>query len=218
MILYGTPVSTYTTKVRIALRFKGIAFEEREPPGGYRSAAWRERIPTGTIPALEVKGVLLAESEAILEFLEERHLDPPLLPGGPLERAHARRLARLHDLYLEPRVRALFPLVRDAARSPVQVSDASDGIQERLGQLARIARPGPYLAGAWFTLADCGHVVSVRLAIRLLEALGGQLELPASLRPWLAAAGAHPAVQDGLAPWQDAVEQWLTTRLVPTTQ
>ena len=112
MILHGSAVSVYTAKLRIALHTKGLAFVEREPEGGYRSAAWRERQPTGTIPALEVDGVLLAESEAVVEYLEDAHPTPRLLPGTPLQRAQARFLARYHDLHLEPRVRALFPLVR----------------------------------------------------------------------------------------------------------
>ena len=215
MILHGSPVSTYTAKLRIALHAKGLRFEEREPEGGYRSTAWRERQPTGTIPALEVEGVLLAESEAIVEYLEDAHPAPPLLPGTPLQRAQARFLARFHDLHLEPRVRALFPLVRDAARTPAQVQAAAAAVQDKLDLLARLAHPGPFLAGPGLGAADLGMVVSVLLAQRLLGALGAPPVLAPPLQAWLAAAQAHPAVAAGLAPWRPATEHWLSTAFVP---
>ena len=217
MILHGSPVSTYTAKLRIALHAKGLRFEEREPEGGYRSAAWRALQPTGTIPALKVDGVLLAESEAVVEYLEDAHPTPPLLPGTPLQRAQARFLARFHDLHLEPRVRALFPLVRDAARTPAQVQAAAAGVQDKLDLLARLAHPGPFLAGPGLGAADLGMVVSVLLAQRLLGALGAPPVLAPLLQAWLAAAQAHPAVAAGLAPWRPATEHWLSTAFVPTT-
>jgi glutathione S-transferase len=216
IVLHGVPVSTYTAKVRIALHAKGLAFTEREPEGGYRGAAWRARVPTGTIPALEVDGVLLAESEAIVEYLEEAHPAHPLLPGTPLQRAHARFLARYHDLHLEPRVRALFPLVRDGARTAAQVQAAAGAVQERLDTLATLARPAPFLAGPTLTVADLGHAVSVPMALRLLALLGAPLAVPPALQAWLQAAQAHPAVAAGLAPWRPATEHWLSTAFVPS--
>jgi glutathione S-transferase len=216
VILWGLPVSTYTAKVRMALQVKGLPFEEREPPGGYRSEAWRARVPTGTIPALEVEGTLLAESEAIVEYLQDVQPEPSLLPGSPLQRALARRLARFHDLHLEPAVRALFPLVRDAKRTASVVDRGVDGVAGRLAQLLAMTRPGPWLAGDRLSVADLGMLVSVRLAGRLARALDSPLDLPDALRPWLDAAAEHPAVQASLKPWEPAVEIWLNASLVPT--
>lgn len=60
---------------------------------------------------------MLVESEVINEWLEEAFPDPPLLPpSGPdvqaaRARAHARLVARFHDLYLEPALRKLYPQV-----------------------------------------------------------------------------------------------------------
>lgn len=216
MILWGLPVSTYTAKVRIGLHFKGLRFEEREPPGGYRSDAWRARVPTGTIPALEVEGgTLIAESEAILEYLEDAFPEPSLLPGSSLQRAQARFLARFHDLHLEPRVRALFPLVRDASRTPQRVAEAVAALQVQLDRLALLARPAPWLAGEVFTVADCGHAVSLRLGLRLANALGAALHLPEPLQAWRSASDAHGAFTAGLAPWQEATDTWLSRSLVP---
>lgn len=76
-------------RVRIALRLKGIACDyvpvSALPPGEY------ERLnPQGLLPALDIGGRILAQSSAILEYLEERFPEPPLLPPDPATRAEAR--------------------------------------------------------------------------------------------------------------------------------
>ncbi|MEN9775258.1 MAG: hypothetical protein RL322_2328 [Pseudomonadota bacterium] len=206
--LYGSALSSYTAKVRIALEFKQIPYVEREPEGGYRSAAWRARVPSGTIPAIEHEGVLLAESEAILEYLEECWPEPTLLPGPPPERARIRWIARLHDLHLEPRVRALFPLVRDP-HGPERCADALDALNAQLAILARVSEPSPWLAGRFPSLADCGCAVSLQLARMICEHLGSGLPLPAPMERWLSVVNEHPALAKALEPWHDATRTWL---------
>lgn len=215
LILYGLPVSTFSTKVRIALHAKGLAFSERPPPDGYRSDAWRAIIPTGTIPAIDHDGFLLAESEAIIEYIDEAFEGPALLPGKPIARAQARMLARVHDLAVEPAVRALFPLIRDPARRDALPTLAAT-IEERLRQLDRL-RSGDtrFMAGDAFSTADCGFAVTLRLAERLLKALGHPPPaMPAPIAGWLERSADHPAVAAGLTPWQPATEAWLAQALV----
>jgi glutathione S-transferase len=208
MILYGLPVSTYTAKVRLALRWRGIDFEEREPPGGYRSDDWRKIVPMGTIPALDDGGFVLSESEAILEYLEERIGERPLLPQDLQERARVRLLARLHDLHVEPKVRALFPLLRQP-RERGQLPQLKAALQDKLVRLSEVARPSPYMAGRAPTLADCGFAVTLPLAELLLEALQSPLRLPDALLPWQQALAADPVVQAALSPWREATQAWL---------
>ena len=208
LTLYGLPVSTYTTKVRIALHAKGTAFAELPPTEGYRSAAWRAIVPSGTIPAIDHDGFILAESEAILEYLDEAFPGPSLFPGNAKDRAVIRRLARLHDLHLEPAVRALFPLIRDPAQRD-RLPGLAEAISDRLDQWLATARPAPWTAGAAFSAADCGFAVTVPLAGRLLEALGQSLTLPTALREWRTQCDSHAAVRSGLEPWQLATEAWL---------
>jgi len=213
LILYGVPVSTFTTKVRIALHAKGIDFIEQPPPGGYRSDAWRAIIPTGTIPAIDHDGYTLAESEAIIEYVDEAFEGPLLLPGDAQRRARARMLARVHDLAVEPALRELFPLIRDPARRDALPALAA-ALHHRLTQLEHLrGKDSAWMAGPDFSTADCGFAVSLPLARRLLEALGRTLALPASLEGWLERSTHHAAVVAGLAPWRPATDAWLAQAL-----
>jgi glutathione S-transferase len=213
VILYATPLSSYSAKTRIVLLAKGLDFEEREPPGGYRSEEYRRIVPLGTVPALVDGDLVLSESEVIHEYLEECHPSPSLLPGSPAQRARIRLLARFHDLHLEPVVRRMFPLVRRDAGDPAAVAALAEAFEARLAQLVSLATPAPWLAGESLTLADCGHAVSIPLGTLLLEAMGRPVPLPEALEPWARACASHPAVDAALAPWRRATEAWIRARL-----
>ncbi len=217
MIFYATALSGYSAKVRIVLIAKGVSYGEREPPDGYRSAAYRALVPMGTLPALDDDGFVLSESEAINEYLEERFPAPPLLPATPAARAHVRVLARFHDLYLEPPVRALFPHVSPLRRDPAVVAARMAELQQRINQLATLAKPAPYLAGESLSLADCGFAVTLPLAEMLAAALGETLALPRAIAQWQALLARHVAVESALSAWRPATVQWIAARLAATT-
>ena len=208
MILYGSHLSTYTTKVRLALRLRGIAFEQRLPEGGYGSAIWRARLPTGTVPALEHEDFFLAESEAILEYLEDVFEQNPLRPKDPRQCAQARWIARLHDTQFEPRLRLIFPLLKDPSRRDALAPLRLD-LQDRLDRIAALVTPSPWMIGAQFSLADCGFAVSLPLAERILDRLGEPLRWPRALQPWRKAWQEYDALQSALLEWRQAVDHWI---------
>jgi maleylacetoacetate isomerase len=84
-------------RVRIALHLKGISFETSTLDllaGEQLSEPYRSLNPQRAVPTLELgDGTSLVQSLAILEYLDERHPDPPLLPENLADRAHARALA-----------------------------------------------------------------------------------------------------------------------------
>lgn len=88
-------------RVRIALALKGIDYEyvstRTLAPGEYKSIN-----PQGLMPALDIDGRLVAQSAAILEYIEERYPAPALLPAGPIDRAVARSFAQLITADLHP--------------------------------------------------------------------------------------------------------------------
>ena len=209
MIFFATSLSSYSAKVRIVLCVKGVKFEEREPPNGYKSAEYRAIVPMGTLPAVQVDDWVLSESEAINEYLEEVYPAIAMLPVDPRVRARVRFFCRFHDIYLEPQVRALFPHARAATRQPDLVAGIRSRIEARVQQLASWSQPDPYLLTPRISLADCGPLVTLPLASALLAACAQPLELPNSLRVWLDTASQHPGVERALLPWRQATDAWL---------
>jgi glutathione S-transferase len=213
LLFYALPVSGYSAKVRITLAAKGIAYEEREPPGGYRSAAYRAIVPMGTVPAIVAGELMLSESETIAEYLEERFPEPRMLPQAPELRARVRFLSRFHDLHLEPAVRGLFAHVDPRRRDESVVDARARDIADHLGRLEGFVAPCPFALTPWLSLADCGFATTLPLARLLLEATGRALILSPRLERWLAAIDRHPAVASALAQWQPATEAWLAGQL-----
>lgn len=209
LVLHASALSSYSAKVRIVLCVKGLAFEEREPPGGYRSEAYRAIVPMGTLPALQDGDWVLSESEAINEYLDDAWPEPPMRPADARARAEVRFLGRFHDLYLEPPVRALFAHVDPARRDPAQVAAQHALIERRVAQLAAWSRPQPWLLTPTISLADCGPLVTLPLAQQVLAACGRPLALPGVLQHWLDQAAGHPAVEQALTPWRAATRAWL---------
>lgn len=98
LTLYASWRSSASYRVRIALNLKGLPYAivpinlSREG-GDHRRQDHIERNPQGLVPTLEVDGVPLTQSLAILEWLEEEHPLPPLLPRDPTSRAQVRSFA-----------------------------------------------------------------------------------------------------------------------------
>ena len=209
MIFYANTLSSFSAKVRIVLAVKKIAFDEVAPPGGYRSADYRAIVPMGTLPAIRIKDWVLSESEAINEYLEEQYPEPAMMPEDLQLRARVRFLCRFHDLYLEPRVRALFPLVKSAQRDSSEVATLRTALLQRIEQMAQWVQPQPWLLTPQISLADCGPLVNLWLAGELMQACGQPISLSPVLQDWLAMAADDPAVAGALGPWRAATRSWI---------
>ncbi len=105
MKLYGYWRSSAAYRVRIALHHKGIAFETvpvNLAKGEQKGASYRDVNPQALIPTLVDGDRVLHQSLAILEYLEETHPSPALLPKGPGERARVRARADLVACDIHP--------------------------------------------------------------------------------------------------------------------
>ena len=96
MKLHGYFRSSASYRVRIALNLKGLSAEHLPHhlrKGEQRDPAYLAINPQGLVPTLEDEGAVLTQSLAIIEWLEETHPEPPLLPKDPLRRAKVRAFA-----------------------------------------------------------------------------------------------------------------------------
>jgi maleylacetoacetate isomerase len=97
MRLYTFPTSSASYRTRIALHLKGIAYETVTMNligGEHRGDAYRSRNPQGRVPALELDdGTVIAQSLAIVDYLEQVQPNPRLYPSDPVTRARALSVA-----------------------------------------------------------------------------------------------------------------------------
>ncbi len=213
LILYDVPVSLYCAKVRIAMRHKGLTWREDPPPGGYGSAAYRTLVPSGNLPAIDDGGLILADSEAITEYLEERYPNPPMLPDDIAGRAKARELSRFHDTRLEPELRGLFGQIAPGGRDAAVVAARTAALSARLVQLGHLLERMPgEAAGRALSLGDCGYPATARWieAIDRLLRLG--IDWPPMVRAYLDRLGDIPAVRDEMASYCPVIPRWLAAK------
>jgi len=164
MILHDYWRSSAAFRVRIALALKGVEPGRRYVhlrKGEQRAPAYLARNPLGFVPMLEDAGFVLTQSLAIIEYLEETHPKPPLLPAKPAERAWVRAvaLAVACDIHPLNNLRVLKYLDRElhadeAARDRWYAHWVAEGLGAIERMLAARPGPGPFCLGQVPTLAD----------------------------------------------------------------
>ena len=203
MILHGYWRSGAAYRTRIALALKGLAYDQQGVDlrtGAQRSEAFVALNPQGMVPALEVENAVLTQSPAILEWLEETHPVPALLPADPMERAHVRAMAALIGCDIHPlnnlRVGKALRETFDADQAGVDAWAARWIVP---GFEAMDALVGRYGAGWCFgdapTLADCYLIPQIYSARRFnvpLDAFPRLLAIDAAAALHPAFIAAHP--------------------------
>lgn len=171
MKLYTYFRSSAAFRVRIALNLKGLACEPafvHLARGEHRASAYAALNPQALVPALEDAGRLFTQSLAILEYLEETHPRPPLLPADAAGRARVRSLALLVACEIHPlnNLRTLQYLKRALGRSEEQLNAwyrhwIADGFSRFEADLASARGAGRFCHGEAPTMADCCLVPQV---------------------------------------------------------
>lgn len=172
MKLYTYFRSSAAFRVRIALNLKGLNYEPQFvhlARGEHMSPEYAALNPQALVPALVVDdGDLLTQSLAIIEYLEEKHPSPPLLPRDLLGRARVRSLALLVACEIHPlnNLRALKYLVNELGHSEEDKNKwyqhwIHDGMGKLEDDLIRGDGTGRFCHGDAPTLADCCLVPQV---------------------------------------------------------
>ncbi len=176
MKLYSYYRSSAAYRVRIALNLKGLAYEtlpihlikdgghNRRPE--YRAVNPQMRVPTLVAPG----GEILIQSLAIIEYLDETHPQPPLLPKDPIARAKVRALSELIACDIHP-LNNVGPL-RYLKNALGQEQSAIDTwyhhwVLEGFEALEQLIEAGPYCCGDAVTIADICLVPQLNNARRL---------------------------------------------------
>jgi glutathione S-transferase len=196
--LCGFRLSNYHNKVRLALLEKGVPFEEDAACRPSQQDEFLVRSPVGKVPFLELDGGRrLAESEVIIEYLEDSYPQKPLLPKDPFERAKVRELVKFMELHLELVARRLYGELF-FKRTPVS-EEAKAAVGKELAKGARalkqLVKFDPFIAGKALTIADCAAFVHLPIVSLVgKHGFGRDFldELP-QLKPYLGMLGERPA-------------------------
>jgi maleylacetoacetate isomerase/maleylpyruvate isomerase len=167
MKLYGFWRSLATIRVRVALNLKGVAADEQVSvnllKGEQHDAQFRKVNPQGAVPALVLDDgkPALFQSLAIIEYLDETHPEPPLLPPDPRGRARVRGLSLIaaadgHPLIV-PRVRHYLEhelKIGEDDRNKWLAHWTGEALKAMEGHLAGSPDTGRYSHGDSVTMAD----------------------------------------------------------------
>jgi maleylpyruvate isomerase len=161
MKLHGYFRSSASYRVRIALNLKGLGAEHLPHhlrKGEQREPSYLAINPQGLVPTLQDGDAVITQSLAIIEWLDETHPAPPLLPGDPLRRAHVRAFAQVLacDTHPVQNLKVLARL-RELGLPEEQVTGwAAWANREGLSACEALiaGEPGPFCFGDAPTMAD----------------------------------------------------------------
>jgi maleylpyruvate isomerase len=163
--LYTYFRSSAAFRVRIALNLKGLAYEAQYvhlAKGEHRRPEYAGIYPQGLLPTLLSDGEALSQSLAIIEYLEETHPQPPLLPREAGARARVRSLSLLVACEIHPlnNLRTLQYLKRSLGQTEEQIASwyrhwIADGLGKLEADLAGSKQTGRFSHGDAPSMADC---------------------------------------------------------------
>ncbi len=200
--------SSCSWRVRIALNMKGIPYDavpvHLVKDGGEQHGDVHQAVnPMRELPVLLVDGEPIAQSMAILEYLEETHPSPALLPTNSLDRSRVRQMAELINSGIQPiqNLRVMQRLGRDFdLEKPQQMAWSKGWIEFGFNALHRLVdtHRGRYAFGDEVTLVDLCLIPQIYNARRFsvdMEQYPHFLEIETALNAIQAFADAHPDQQ-----------------------
>lgn len=176
LTLCGSPISNYYNKVKLALLEKNIPFTELKVDIHSTDEAVLSCSPLGKIPFLRTDEGALCESQVILDYIEARWPQPPLMPTGAYAQAKVREITTYVDWHLEIVARQLYAstFFGGAPLSEGNAARIRRQLEQNIAAFKRLAKFSPYVAGDTFTQADCAAFANLPLVGMATKAAFGE--------------------------------------------
>lgn len=159
--LYHLPLSPFCRKTRLVMAEKKLDVELVVEFPWARRLDYLRQNPSGKVPMLKSGDLVLAESSAIFEYLEEMHPTPALLPDNPVDRAEARRLASWFDdkFHHEVTVNLVYErinkkLMKAGHPESARIKAGAKNIKYHLDYMGWLLEQRRWLAGDRMSIAD----------------------------------------------------------------
>jgi glutathione S-transferase len=195
--LHHVPLSPFCRKIRVALREKGLAAELVEEQPWEQKEEFLRLNPAGETPVLEDDGLVICDSQAIADYLEEAHPEPTLYGRSLEQRSETRRLVAWFDSKfcrevtdLLWREKLLKRLARRGTPSSEALRQGAANIRWHLQYIAWLFEDRRWLAGDELTMAD----IAAAAHLSVLDYLGDvPWETAPGARDWYAKIKSRPS-------------------------
>jgi glutathione S-transferase len=202
--LYHYPLSPFCRKVRLTLGEKRIEVELVEERYWEKDPDFLRRNPAGQVPVLRIGGRMLADSQAICEYLDEVAPQPPLMPRDADGRYEVRRLCAWFDGKFHAEVtrrlmgERVFKKLMGGGVPPdsAAVKAGSREIKGHLAYMAQLLDTRRWLAGNDLTLADFAAAAQLSVLDYVSDVPWHQFE---TVKDWYAKIKSRPAFRSILA-------------------
>lgn len=201
--LYHINLSPFCRKVRLVLAEKRIEVELVEDRFWEAGSELLRRNPAGKLPVLRIEGRLMAESQAICEYLDEAYPQPPLMPVSAIERYEVRRLCAWFDDKFNTEVTR--PVMSERVWKKVMnagypdsrtVKDGLRAVKTHIDYLSSLLETRRWLAGNTMTLADFTAAAHLSCLDYISDV---DWDRSSALQEWYATIKSRPAFRTLLA-------------------
>jgi glutathione S-transferase len=201
--LYHIPLSPFCRKVRLVLAEKKIEVELVEERTWENRKDFMQMNPAGMVPVLKAEGLVLADSNAICEYLEEKYPEPALMPDDYAKRAEVRRLVAWFDdkFHREVTVNLLYERVNKKVKQAgypdsKNVKAGAKNIKFHLDYLTWLLEQRRWLAGERMSLADFAAAAQLSCLDYIRDV---DWDRSALVKDWYATIKSRPAFRALLA-------------------
>lgn len=204
--VYGIPGSPFLRSVEIALKEKDVPYHLHVmSPAEMKTPEHLKLHPFGRIPIFEHDGFRVYETQAIIRYLDEIFIHPPLTPGNPKDRTRMNQVIGIIEWYFFPKAaapiafnRIIGPKLLGLPSNEEAIAEAMPMARTAFAELDHLLGDKPYFTGETISVADI--MLGAQLDLLATTPEGSQLISGTRLEAWLERMRSRPSFLATLPP------------------